>query len=466
MSWTDDELQSLATATGRRVPVELLRVMTAGWQVPDVDVEEWAGAAPRRTRRAVVAADFPGELLVVPNGRAPRRTSDLTYPFRPASDFMWLMGEVDPGSVLVIDAAGEPTLFVDERPALGHPLAFLDAARGAVCDGRSEPLSAIRTRLGVDARPIGDLEVVLRGAGRARAVRGLDPLVDSLVPADGQELEKQLARRRLIKDDYEISQLRDAADATVAGFRAIARALPDVVKYGEPLVEGLFTQTALARGRGVAFTPVCGGGSRSTILHWFRNDGSIEPGDILLLDAGVEGAELYCSDVARVFPVSGRFSPAQRDVHDVISAAHRIVLDTVRPGATFEELGAAAAGVLVEGLRSLGVLPNRYVEGLADDVLARRWILHGIGHMLGIDVHDSFVGTGEYMTQPLVEGHVLAIEPGLYFSPYDEYVPAQLRGLGMRIEDDVVVTSTGCEVLSAGLPTSTTGVEDWLQAPS
>ncbi|MBP2367400.1 aminopeptidase P family protein [Pseudonocardia parietis] len=466
MSWTDEELQDLVTRTGRRIPVELVRVMTDGWRVPTVDIEEWAGAAPRRRRRAAVTADFAGDLLVVPNGRPPWRTSDLTYPFRPASDFLWLVGEVDPGSVLVIGSDGEPTLFVDERPALGRPLAYLDAARGAVYDGRPESLSAIRTRLGLETRPIEDLEAVLRGAGRARTVRGLDPLVDSLVPEDGQELEKQLARRRLVKDDYEISRLREASAATVEGFRAVARALPDVLKYGEPLVEGLFTQAARTHGRGVAFTPVCCGGSRSTILHWFRNDGQIESGDILLLDAGVESTEFYGSDVARVFPVSGRFSPAQRDVHDIISAAHRVTLDAVRPGTTFEELGAAAAGVLAEGLTSLGVLPNRNVEGLAEDVLARRWTLHGIGHMLGIDVHDSFSVTSEYMTQPLVEGHVLAIEPGLYFSPYDEYVPAPLRGLGMRIEDDVVVTSNGCEVLSAGLPTSTAGVEDWLQTLS
>ncbi|WP_197284924.1 aminopeptidase P N-terminal domain-containing protein [Sciscionella sediminilitoris] len=466
MSWTDEELRDLLTATGRRTPLELVRAMTEGWRVPAAEIAEWAGAAPRRRRRAAIAADFAGTMLVIPNGRAPWRTGDLTYPFRPATDFLWLAGEADPGSVLVIDGAGEAILFVDERPALGHPLAYLDAARGAICDGQPEPLSALGTRLGLAVRPIGELDAVLRGAGPARTVRGLDPLVDSLVPEDGQELEKQLARRRLIKDDYEIARLRDTAQATVAGFRTIARSLPEVLEYGEPFVEGLFTRTAHAHGHGVAFTPVCGGGARSTILHWFRNDHTIEPGDILLLDAGVEGAERYGSDVARVFPVSGKFSAVQREVHAIISAAHQATLEAVRPGVTFEELSETAAAVLIDGLKTLGVLPNRSLGNVPEEVLARRWSLHSIGHMLGIDVHDCTVVFGEYFNQPLVEGHVLAIEPGLYFSPYDQFAPDHLRGIGMRIEDDLVVTSNGCEVLSAGLPSSAPEFEDWLQTLS
>lgn len=466
MSWTNEELQELLTVTGRRIPVELLRVMTDGWHVPAADVEEWPGATPRRRRRAAMAADFAGETLVVPNGRAPWRTSDLTYPFRPATDFMWLVGEAEAGSVLVIDGDGQATLFLDERPALGHPLALLDTTRGAIVDGQPEPLAATGTRLGIAVRPVDELAAVLGSMGQVRAVHGLDPLVDSLVPEDAREFEKQLARRRLIKDDYEIDQLRAAAMAGVEGFRAVARALPDVVEYGEPFVEGLFTHTARVHGRGVAYTPTCGGGARSTVLHWFGNDRPIESGDILLLDAGVEGAELYSSDIARVFPVSGSFSAVQRDVHDVVSAAHEVALAAVRPGTTFEELGSMAAAVLVDGLKSLGVLPNRNVEPLPDDVLARRWTLHGIGHMLGIDTHDGNAVIREYLTQPLVEGHVLTIEPGLYFSPYDEFVPVGLRGIGMRIEDDVAVTADGPDVLSAGLPTSAAGFEDWLRALS
>ncbi|RII14824.1 Xaa-Pro aminopeptidase 1 [Streptomyces sp. YIM 130001] len=462
MTWTDEELQNLVTKAGRRAPLEQVRMMTAGWQVPAAETDEWSGVPPRRFRRAAVTGDFPGDWLVIPNGRAPWRTSDLTYPFRPATDFMWLVGEADPGSVLVIDGDGEPTLYVDENPPLGHPLAFLDAARGAVWNGRPESLSALRSRLGLAVRPIADLENALRRADNTRTVRGLDPVVDSLVPEDGSELEKQLARRRLIKDDHEIGRLRAAAGAAVEGFRAVGRALPEVIERGEPFVEGLFTQVARTHGRGVSFTPVCGGGPRSTIPHWFGNHAPIGRGDILLIDAGVEGAELYSSDVARVFPVSGRFSAVQRDVHDIVSAAHRAALDMVRPGTTFQELGATAAHVLLDGLKSLGVLPNRTLEVFDDDLLARRWTLHGIGHMLGIDVHDCNPVVTEYMNRPLVEGHVLTIEPGLYFSPHDDLVPGHLRGLGVRIEDDVAVTANGYEVLSAGLPTSATGFEDWL----
>ena len=466
MTWSDEQLQAFLTGTEvrRRVPLEHLRAMTQGWSAPAFPNDPWAGAAPRRLRRAAVAADFPGEHLVVPIGRAPRRSNDLFYPFRPATDFMWLVGEVDQGSVLVVEPDGHAVVYVDERPPYGHPLALLDALRGAVWDGPPVPLEVLGAQLGVDVRPVAGLEEALRAASPARAVRGLDPLVDRLVPDDGGELEKQLARRRLVKDTYEIAELRDAADASVQGFEAVARALPEARKHGQPFVEGLFASVARTRGRGVSYTPVCGGGADATVLHWFRNTGPVPEEHLLLLDAGVEGHELYASDVTRTIPVSGRFSPAQRDVHDVVSAAHRAAVDLVAPGVAYAEPGRAAAAVLREGLRSLGVLPHPALADLAEDDLGRRWSLHAIGHMLGIDVHDAMVVADEYVEGSFEVGHVLTIEPGLYFSPYDDYAPAHLRGIGVRIEDDLVVTPEGNEVISAALPTTSDGLEQWLES--
>jgi Xaa-Pro aminopeptidase len=436
--------------------------MTQGWAPRSADVAEWEGAAPRRARRAAIAADFAGQWLVVPNGRAPRRSNDVPYPFRPATDFMWLAGDADQGSVLVIDPSGEAVLYVDERPPLGHPMALLDAARGAVWDGVPEPIEATAVRLGLTTRPIAELEPVLRKATGARAVRSFDPAVDALVADDGQELEKQLARRRIVKDAYEIAQLREAVDAAVQGHETVARALPDAVKHGEPFVEGLFTQVARTRGRAVAYNPICGGGTNSTVLHWFANTGRIGPDDILLLDAGVEGHELYSSDVTRVLPVSGRFSSAQRDVYDVVHAAHLAALAAVKPGATFTDPGVVAQQVIADGLRDLGVMGRPELSGIEPTVGAKRWSLHVISHMLGIDVHDSAVVAEEYLTAPLEAGHVLTIEPGLYFSPYDELAPPQLRGIGVRIEDDVLVTADGYEVLSDALPTASSDVEEWI----
>ena len=463
MTWNDAQLRALldGAEVRRRVPLEHLRAMTQGWSTPAFPSGEWAGAEPRRLRRAAIGGDFPEEHLVVPIGRAPRRTNDLYYPFRPATDFMWLVGDVDQGSVLVIEPDGHAVVYVDERPPYGHPMALLDAQRGAVWDGPPVPLQVLGAQLGIDVRPIDGLEKALQG-GPARAVRGLDPLVDRLVPDDGGELEKQLARRRLVKDAYEVAELRDAADASVQGFETVARALPEARKHGQPFVEGLFASVARTRGRGISYTPVCGGGADATVLHWFRNSGPVPEDQLLLLDAGVEGRELYASDVTRTIPVSGRYSSAQRDVHDVVSAAHRAAVDLVAPGVAYAEPGLAAAAVLRDGLRSLGVLPHPALAELAEDDLGRRWSLHAIGHMLGIDVHDCMVVADEYVEGTFEVGHVLTIEPGLYFSPYDDYAPEQLRGIGVRIEDDLVVTPEGNEVISAALPTTSDGIEQWL----
>ncbi|WP_051791594.1 aminopeptidase P N-terminal domain-containing protein [Amycolatopsis jejuensis] len=459
--WGDAELIALleeSSAAGRMSP-GLLRAMTQGWSVPASDATEWSGAAVRRARRALIAADFPGTTLVVPAGRPATRTNDLPFAFRPGTDHMWLAGPTEPGSVLVIGPDGE-ALYLAEQPPLGDPKAVL-GAHGPLVEGPRETRAAAAIRLGIETRPLDELDQRLPGA---KAVRGLDPRVDALVADDGRELEKQLARRRLHKDAYEIAQLRLTAEATVEGFAAVARALPEAVRYGEAFIEGVFTQQARTRGRGLAYTPVVGGGHRATILHWQRNDQPIGPGELLLLDAGVEGPELYAADVARTMPVSGRYSSVQRDVYDIVHAAHQAALDAARPGKSFMDPHHAAQSVLGEGLRSLGVLPHPAFDGLAAGERPWRWTLHVTSHMLGADVHDSLVVAGEYAAGTIEPGHVLAIEPGLYFSPFDEYVPEQLRGIGVRIEDNVVVEADGIEVLTAALPTSAGDVEDWVAA--
>ncbi|MBB4689261.1 aminopeptidase P N-terminal domain-containing protein [Amycolatopsis jiangsuensis] len=459
--WSDAELTALLERfPGRRLSPALLRAMTRGWSVPASDVVEWRGAAPRRARRRVLAADFPGVTLVVPAGRPAVRTNDLPFAYRPGTDHMWLAGPTEPGSVLVLGPDGEETLYVAEQPALGHPNAVLDV-HGPLIEGPLETCAATAVRLGVETRPIGELGKRLRGTA-AKTVRGLDPHVDALVADDGRELEKQLARRRLYKDAYEIAQLRHTADVTVEGFAAVARALPDAVRHGQAFVEGVFAQHARTHGRGLAFTPIVGSGHQATILHWQRNDQRIGPGDLLLLDAGVEGPELYASDVARTMPVSGRYTSAQRDVHDIVHAAHQAALAAARPGGSFTDPHQAAQRVLADGLHSLGVLPHPAFDGLAAGERSWRWTLHVTSHMLGADVHDSLVVAGEYTAGTLEPGHVLAVEPGLYFSPFDDYVPEHLRGIGVRIEDNVVVEDNGIEVLTAALPTSATGIEDWI----
>ena len=185
-----------------------------------------------------------------------------------------------------------------------------------------------------------------------------------------------------------------------------------------------------------------------------------------LMDAGVEGHHLYTADLTRVLPVSGTFTPLQRDVYDIVYAAQRAGVAAIGPGVDFDDVHQACMRPLAEGLAALGVLPVSVDEAMdREAIMYRRWSLHGFGHMLGLDVHDCAHARKErYREGSLAEGYVLTVEPGLYFQPEDDLVPAELRGIGVRVEDDVLVTATGGRVLSAGLPASADEVESWLAA--
>jgi Xaa-Pro aminopeptidase len=190
----------------------------------------------------------------------------------------------------------------------------------------------------------------------------------------------------------------------------------------------------------------------------------VRSGDLLLLDAGVESDELYTADVTRTLPVSGRFTPDQRRLYDLVHRAQQAAIAEVRPGAAFLAPHRAAMRVLAEGLEELGILTVSAGAALAEDVQAhRRYTLHGTSHMLGLDVHDcAHARDEEYRGGALRPGHVLTVEPGLYFQPDDLTVPEGLRGIGIRIEDDVLVTEDGCRVLSGTLPSDPDEVERWM----
>jgi Xaa-Pro aminopeptidase len=267
-----------------------------------------------------------------------------------------------------------------------------------------------------------------------------------------------------VKDEWEVAQLRDAVAATVRGFADVVRVLPADRPVSERLLEGVFSLRARHDGNDVGYGSIIGSGPHAAILHWTRNDGRTRPGDLLLMDMGVENRALYTADVTRTVPVSGHFTLAQRRIYDLVFAAQQAGIDTVRPGVKFDDVNEACMRVLAEGLRDLGLLPVSVDEAMDKQSLVyRRWTLHGFGHMLGIDVHDCARARKEkYREGVLEEGYVLTVEPGLYFQPEDELVPAELRGTGIRIEDDVLVTNQGADVLSAGLPRTADDVEAWL----
>jgi len=204
------------------------------------------------------------------------------------------------------------------------------------------------------------------------------------------------------------------------------------------------------------------------VLHWVRNNGPVPEDSLLLLDAGVELNTLYTADITRTLPTSGEYTAAQRQVYDLVLLAHHAALSAVRPGAAYMDFHAAAMRVLATGLREWGLLPVSVDEALErHNQQHRRYIVCGVGHYLGLDVHDCAHSSAEaYHEGTLAEGMTLAVEPGLYFHPNDLTVPPELRGIGVRIEDNVVVTATGNEVLSTELPIEPDALQQWVQQRS
>jgi Xaa-Pro aminopeptidase len=229
-------------------------------------------------------------------------------------------------------------------------------------------------------------------------------------------------------------------------------------------VEVAFYARARTEGNDVGYGTIAAGGAHACVLHWTRNDAPLDPTALLLLDAGVEGKALYTADITRTLPVSGKFSKEQREIYELVWEAQQAAIATIRPGVDFMEPNKVAMKVLAEGLERLGILPMPAAEALQQEKqLYRRYSLHNISHMLGIDVHDCAKARREVYKYGLLKvGMVLTVEPGLYFQLDDLTVPERYRGIGVRIEDDVVVTEAGCTNLSAGIPSQADAVEQWM----
>jgi Xaa-Pro aminopeptidase len=450
-------------------PERLLEFMRTGWRDSALDAVPVAHVGQLAKRRAALSEAFPGETLIIPTGREKVRANDTLYPFRPGSDFAYLTGAHDPDAVLVLRPGGEGTLYLRPRSPRDTDEFFRDRVYGELWIGRRHTLAERTAELGIETAHLDRLPEALDDCapGRTRVLRGYDPVVDAAVrgnPERDAELARELSELRLVKDDWEIEQLRDAIDATVRGFEDVARILPADRPVAERLLDGVFGLRARHDGNQVGYSSIVGAGRHATTLHWIRNEGHTRPGELLLMDMGVENRALYTADVTRTVPVSGAFTPLQRQVYDIVHASQQAGIDAIRPGVPFDDIHQTCMRVLAEGLAGLGLLPGSVDEAMdRESTVYRRWTLHGFGHMLGIDVHDCASARAEkYRKGTLAEGYVLTVEPGLYFQPEDELVPAELRGIGVRIEDDVLVTADGVEVLSAGLPRTSTDVESWL----
>ncbi|HEY9374696.1 aminopeptidase P family protein [Streptomyces sp.] len=450
---------------------ELSALMRTGWadtERHDLQPDEQAPYAA--LRRAALSARFPGERLVIPSGNLKARSNDDTYPFRPHSAYVHMTG----------DRARDGALVLEPREDGGHDAYCFQLPRDSrdsdefwsgytaeLWMGRRRSLAEAERVLGLPCRDVRTAAADLAAGSGAptRIVRGVDPALEAAVTTDEErdaELEEVLSGLRLVKDAWEIGELRKAVDSTVRGFTDCVGELSGAVASSERWIEGTFFRRARLEGNSVGYGSICAAGEHATIMHWTDNDGPVRPGDLLLLDAGVETRTLYTADVTRTLPISGAFTAVQRKVYDAVYEAQEAGMAAVKPGAAYRDFHEAAQRSMAERLVEWG-----FIEGPADRAyelgLQRRFTMAGTGHMLGLDVHDCAQARNEeYVDGVLEPGMVLTVEPGLYFQPDDLTVPEEWRGIGVRIEDDILVTEDGNENLSAGLPRSADEVEAWM----
>ncbi|MEV8452455.1 aminopeptidase P family protein [Streptomyces sp. NPDC052095] len=465
-----------AVAKGRKnglyagISEELSALMRTGWAdterhdlAPDVQAPHAA------RRRAALSERFPGERLVVPSGNLKVRSNDDTYPFRAYSGYVHMTGDQARDGALVLEprADGGHDAYCYQLPRDARDNnEFWTGSTAELWMGRRRSLAEARTVLGLPCRDVRTAaEDLAASTAPTRIVRGIDPALEAAVTTDEDrdaELEEALDALRLVKDDWEIGELRKAVDSTVRGFTDVIGELSKAVASSERWIEGTFFRRARLEGNAVGYGTICAAGDHATIMHWTNNDGPVRPGDLLLLDAGVETDTLYTADVTRTLPISGTFTPVQRKAYDAVYEAQEAGMAAVKPGAAYRDFHEASQRHLAARLVEWG-----FIEGPADRAyelgLQRRFTMAGTGHMLGLDVHDCAEARNEEYVEGVLEpGMVLTVEPGLYFQPDDLTVPEEWRGIGVRIEDDLLVTEDGHENLSAGLPRSAEAVEAWM----
>lgn len=439
-------------------PQGFLDTISTGWAQRVESLPPQREQAPfAAARRARISAQFPGQRLVFPAGELKQRSNDTDYPFRAHSAFAHLTGwgaDAEPGAILVLDPledGHEAVLYFRERADRTTAEFYADASIGEFWIGPRPAREAVAAELGV----------------RTAHIDHYAPVEGQRVLDDDAELARAVSELRLTKDAYEVAQLRTAVEVTASGFDDIVADLARIVAHprGERVVEGVFHTRARTDGNGEGYDTIAASGPHACYLHWTRNDGAVLPGDLILIDAGVEVESLYTADITRTLPVSGTFTPVQRRVYETVREAADAAFAAARPGVTFRSVHEAAMRVIAQRTAEWGLLPVSAEEALTADTGGqhRRYMVHGTSHHLGIDVHDCAQARREmYYDGVLEPGMVFTIEPGLYFQIDDLTVPEELRGIGVRIEDDVLMTADGPENLSAGIPRTADEVEAWI----
>ncbi len=412
----------------------------------------------------------PNSIAIIPSAREQMRTRDTEHPFRQDSDFYYLSGFAEPEAVLVLIPGrrhGQFVLFCRER----EPAVELWNGYRAGPEGACEKFSAD------DAFPIGDIDDILPGLieGRERVYYSMGRIADfdrqimawvnrirskersgAVPPGEFTDLNHMIHDLRLVKSVAEQRLLRQAAEITARGHRrAMAFCAPGQYEY--QLEAELAHEFASSGARHLAYPCIVGSGTNACTLHYVDNDSAMRDGDLVLIDAGCE-LQYYASDVTRTFPVNGRFNAVQRALYEVVLQAQLAAIAAIKPGNNWNQPHDASVRVITEGLVSLGLLKGT-VDRLIEREAYREFYMHRVGHWLGLDVHD----VGDYRVgnewRQLEPGMVMTVEPGIYISPQNSKVARKWRGIGIRLEDDVLVTADGCEVITAALPKTIEDIE-------
>jgi Xaa-Pro aminopeptidase len=424
-------------------------------------------------RRRSLLRKLDGGVALLPASVPTIYSNDVENRYRPESDLFYLTGFPEPEAAAVLaPGCDEGAFWLLVRPR--------DAEK-EVWTGRRVGTEDARGVYGADvARPIDELESVLEqlldGAPALYYALGRHPTVEPLVTRVLERLRRARNRQapaviadpgalvhemRLVKVEAELRLMRRAASITCAAHR---RAMSHIAPgRSEREIQAVIESEFLRRGAaGPAYPTICGSGPNACTLHYIDNDRRMRDGDLVLIDAGCE-YDFYCADVTRTYPVSGRYSRAQRDLYEVVLAAHTAAVAAVRPGVAWDAPHRAASEVLAQGLADLGILESTGREALRSGSY-RRYFMHQTSHWLGLDVHD--VGKVVHRDRPrrLASGMVLTVEPGLYLARGDKSVPSRYRGLGIRIEDDVLVATDGREILTDGLPREARDIQRIMRA--
>jgi len=411
----------------------------------------------------------PNSVAIIPGAREATRSNDTHYRFRQDSDFFYLTGFEEPDAIAVIKSSSSPkyTLFVRPRDPEreiwdgrragvegarkefgaeeSYPIAEFDEKLNDLLDGAER----LYYRLGVN-RDLDD--TIIRQIARMRAINR-KPIHPPQTIIDPATIVHEL---RVVKSSEEIEIMQRAADiAAEAHCEAMKAVRPGMNEYEvEALIERVFRERGAAA---PAYTSIVGAGPNATVLHYINNDGQLRDGDLLLVDAGAE-YKGYASDITRTFPINGRFSKPQREIYELVLKAQKACVEMVRPGVTHDQLKQHSIEVLTEGMVALGLLKGD-PEELIKEKKHEQFYMHGLGHMLGIDVHD--VGRYYYgkESRALEPGVVMTVEPGIYVSVDTKDIPQQYLGIGVRIEDDVLCTSNGPRVLTTKVPKEADEIE-------